>query len=298
MDKLVEMLSTTIVNAPTLLAPSGLKPVPLSYSPQQTASHAELSDLLKEDLSQDPQAQAFADAPCLYRYLRATKWNVSHARDRIRDTLAWRKDFKPIEIHPDEVKEEAASGKQFFNGFDKEGRPILHLVPGRENTKSSDHQLRFVVFNLEKAIQLMPEGVETMVIVIDYAGMSMFNAPSPGRGRKFLSILGNHYPERLGLGFVVHPTWYIWTFFTLLGPFLDPVTKAKIHMVSDPTPAASADAEKSETQKHEDKHNLKGCNDMTTYIPSEMLLKEYGGEHPFEWDFETYWDHLNATAKA
>jgi hypothetical protein len=131
--------------------------------------------------------------------------------------LNWRKEFKPHEIDPEEVKSEAMAGRQFFNGFDKRGRPILYLIPGRDNpwTKGVEHQLKFVVYNLEKAIQLMPPGVETMVIVIDYKGMSLFNSPSPTTGRKFLSILGDHYPERLGLGLIINPTWYIWTFFTV-----------------------------------------------------------------------------------
>jgi hypothetical protein len=35
--------------------------------------------------------------------------------------------------------------------------------------------------------------------------MSIFNAPSSGTGRKFLNILSQHYPERLGRAFIVNP---------------------------------------------------------------------------------------------
>jgi 4-nitrophenyl phosphatase len=155
----------------------------------------------------------FCDEACLKRYLRATKWQVNDAFQRLKNTLKWRQEFQPELITPAQVQKEAESGKQFLNGFDKQGRPILYLVPKRENTKASDTQLKFVVYNLEKAIQLMPPGVDSLVIILDYDNMSILNAPSPNTGRKFLTILGNHYPERLGQAFVFNPTWYLYTFF-------------------------------------------------------------------------------------
>jgi hypothetical protein len=254
-----------------------LKPkVPIDIpSTSLEQDHLEKKSILRERIP----ASDFATDDCLVRYLRATKWDLDQAEKRINATLKWRQEFKPDEIQPDDVKHEAMSGKQILNGFDKEGRPILYLIPGRENTKAGQSQLKFVVFNLEKAIRMMPEGIESLVIILDYDGMGIMNAPSPGTGRKFLSILGDHYPERLGKAFVVNPTWYIWTFFTILGPFLDPVTKDKIHIIGQ--------------QKKEEHADVKSCSDMTLYIHKEHLLKEYGGDHDFEWDFETYWKHLS-----
>lgn len=90
------------------------------------------------------------------------------------------------------------------------------MIPRNENTKTYDRQLRFVVYNLEKGIRsvawksetrpshpltmsiicrMMPPGVESLVLVIDYEGLSMFNAPPASQAKKVLQILGDHYPE-------------------------------------------------------------------------------------------------------
>jgi hypothetical protein len=137
------------------------------------------------------------DDRCLIRYLKATKWNVEQALDRLRNTISWRRDYQPDLISPEEVKIEAETGKQILSGFDKEGRPLLYLIPKRENTKEHTRQLRFVVYNLEKAIKLMPIGVEKITIILDYENISMFTAPPLSVTKMFLQIVGDHYPEVL-----------------------------------------------------------------------------------------------------
>lgn len=59
-----------------------------------------------------------------------------------------RRDYKPDLIPADEVKPEAETGKLLLNGFDNEGRPILYLRPGKENTKESPRQIRHLVFHM------------------------------------------------------------------------------------------------------------------------------------------------------
>lgn len=43
-----------------------------------------------------------------------------------------------------------------------------------------------------------------------------------------LSILQNHYPERLGLSLILHVPWLLDMFFKLIKPFIDPVTREKM----------------------------------------------------------------------
>ncbi len=38
------------------------------------------------------------------RYMRAAKWNLEDAKRRLKDTMEWRRDFKPDLIAPDEVR--------------------------------------------------------------------------------------------------------------------------------------------------------------------------------------------------
>lgn len=55
------------------------------------------------------------------------------------------------------------------------------------------------------------------------------------------------------------------TFFKLISPFIDPVTKDK----------------------------MKFNEDLRKYVPTQQLWKNYGGELDFEYDHKLYWPALN-----
>lgn len=114
------------------------------------------------------------------------------------------------------------------NGFDRDGRPIVWLRPSRENTKPSPTQLRHLIFQLERAIDLLPEGVEKLALVVDYKGATSSNNPSLKTVKEVIYILQNHYVERLGKGVVVNVPFYLNAFFSMIKPLLDPKTKSKV----------------------------------------------------------------------
>lgn len=85
-----------------------------------------------------------------------------------------------------------------------ESRPLLYMKPRLENTAASPAQIRHVVFHLEVALALMPEGVQNLCIIIDFAGSSMTKNPGVGVAREILHVLGSHYPERLCRAYIIH----------------------------------------------------------------------------------------------
>ncbi|KAG2107058.1 CRAL TRIO domain-containing protein [Suillus discolor] len=150
------------------------------------------------------------------RYMRAAKWKLPDAKRRIEGTIKWRREFQPELIKPDDVKIEAGTGKIILNGFDKDGRPIIYMRPGRENTETSPRQLRHLVWWLERAKDLMPPGQESLVIIVDYKSTTLRTNPSISVASKVLTILQQHYVETLGIS-----------------PFLDPVTRDKMRFNPD-----------------------------------------------------------------
>ncbi|KAL2918466.1 hypothetical protein HK105_201867 [Polyrhizophydium stewartii] len=270
--------------------------------------------------AQRAREAAWADLACCVRYLRATRWNYDLAAKRLEATLNWRREYKPDEISDEEVQPEAECGKEVIS---------VYLVPARENTKTYDRQLRFVVYNLEKLVKLMPPGIESLCIVVDYENISVATAPPLSVTRRFLQVVGDHYPERLGTSFVINPSWYLWVLFRVVGPFLDPVTRSKIHMVNlknllaedagddsssssrqtlprsapradeshetaaDPTEtavlAAATAAAAAEEPQGKQVDGTGGWTDIRKYIDPEQLLSDYGGKYPFDWKFEDYW---------
>ncbi|KAJ3205253.1 hypothetical protein HDU67_008938 [Dinochytrium kinnereticum] len=238
------------------------------------------------------ERQKWADDACLLRYLRATKWDAEAAAIRLRKTLQWRREYRPTEISPEEVEPESVTGKQFVSGFDKIGRPLYFLVPRNENTKTYERQLRYVVYNLEKGIALMPYSVEQFTLVIDYENMSMMNSTPLHVSKKFLEIVGDHYPERLGQAFMINPSWYLWVFFKLLGPFLDPVTKSKIHFVN------VLKQREMNASGLKEEHGTAGWTNILFFVDADQLPTAYGGTYDFVFSHETYWKHFTAVKPA
>ena len=231
--------------------------LPTSSTPS-TASKEPLSDSERLWLTRE----------CLLRYLRASKWNEAHALTRLQATLVWRREFK-VESHTaDYISQENETGKQVIYGYDNEGRPCLYLNPHKQNTKGREKQMQHLVFMLERCIDLIPPGQETLAILVDFKQSRKGENPSVAQGRQTLSILQNHYPERLGNACVKNVPWIVWGFFKLINPFIDPLTREK----------------------------MKFDVDMRKVVPPEQLMQVYGGDVEFEYEHGAYWPALNTLA--
>ncbi|ETW86598.1 phosphatidylinositol transfer protein PDR16 [Heterobasidion irregulare TC 32-1] len=238
-----------------------------TYTEEQTAQIAALREYahsiaLPESDPYHPFERRWLDrSDTLPRYMRAAKWKLDDGMKRIKGTLEWRREFKPDLIPPDEVKIEAETGKIILNGFDVDGRPIIYMRPGRENTETSPRQLRHLVWVLERAKDMMPPGQESLMIIVDYKSTTLRTNPSISIARKVLTILQQHYVETLGRALVVNLPMLLSFFYKGIAPFLDPITRDKMRFNPD----------------------------LFELVPRAQLDADFGGEYEFEWDFESYW---------
>ncbi|EXJ78499.1 hypothetical protein A1O1_08900 [Capronia coronata CBS 617.96] len=216
-------------------------------------------------LSLTDSERLFLTRDCLLRYLRATTWNVAHSETRLKNTLVWRREYGLEKLTRDYISIENATGKQLILGWDYQGRPCQYLRPSKQNTERSERQVQHLVFMLERAIDLMPAGQESLALLINFAETKAGQGATLSQGKQVLNILQNHYPERLGRALVSNVPFYISGFFKLITPFIDPVTREKI----------------------------KFNEDIGLYVPREQLLKESGGLVNFEYVHEKYWPALN-----
>ena len=143
---------------------------------------------------------------CLLRYLRATKWNTADAEKRLLATLTWRREYGVEELTGDHISPESETGKQIIVGWDIAGRPCHYLNPGRQNTAASPRQVQHLVFMLERVIDIMVPGQETLALLINFKTSKTRSNTSPGlsQGREVLNILQTHYPERLGRALIIN----------------------------------------------------------------------------------------------
>jgi hypothetical protein len=146
----------------------------------------------------------FLTRECLLRYLRATKWIVAEAQTRLLATLVWRREYGTNKLTAEYISDENESGKQVITGYDINARPCHYLIPSRQNTPRSDKQIQHLVYMLERVIDLMLPGQETLALLINYADSSSGQGVPMAQGRQALSILENHYPERLGRALVTN----------------------------------------------------------------------------------------------
>jgi hypothetical protein len=208
----------------------------------------------------------FMTRECLLRYLRASTWNLATAEKRIENTLVWRRAYG-VESHtPEYISIENETGKQLIFGWDIEGRPCQYMRPSKQNTvRGTDRQIQHLVFMLERSIDMMPPGQETLALLINFAETKSGQGATLTQGKQTMDILQNHYPERLGRALVTNVPFMIWGFFKLITPFIDPLTREKIRFNED----------------------------MGLHVPRTQLLKESAGEVEFEYEHSIYWKALN-----
>ncbi|KAL5525775.1 hypothetical protein ACEPAG_7112 [Sanghuangporus baumii] len=204
---------------------------------------------------------------CILRYLRASKWNVATAKHRIEDTLKWRREygFYNETLSPENVEAEAVTGKEVLFGFDVQGRPAFYMIPSRQNTEESPRQLQYAVWMMERCIDLMGPGVETLDLLINFADKG--KNPSFSTARTMLHYIQAHYPERLGLALIINVPMLVNAFFKLIMPFVDPVTRHKV------------------------KFNPRIIEDG--FFTRDQIMKQWwGGDCDFEYVHEKYWPVL------
>lgn len=131
------------------------------------------------------------------------------------------------------ILEEAASGKMYVRGVDCEGRAALYMRPHLENTFNALNNMRHLVYCLERTIAVTENksnGLEKINLMIDFDGFRIRDAPPMSTTKWTIHILQDYYPERLYKGYVLNAGVVFRTFWGLVRPFLDPVTKEKVVM--------------------------------------------------------------------
>ncbi|KAJ2727128.1 hypothetical protein GGI07_000012 [Coemansia sp. Benny D115] len=240
---------------------------------------------LLQDLPKEPQdnlprfnARKWLTSERQLLYLRANKQDPEKTLKRLRASLEWHCQFRPHAITPEEMKLEGATGKQYVNGYDKDGRPLIYMFPHRENTKDAKGNLRWVVFTMEQALRAMPPGVTKLTIVIDVSQYSMSQAVPLSTAREFLHILESHYPERLHKALVLNPPRLFVMFYHIVAPFIDPVTKAKVAFVDG-------------SKKKSDGADGPWV-DILDHVDPDQLQSDVGGKWDFKYVQEKYWVEL------
>lgn len=241
-------------------------------SPQESEEQCHESKVKELNAAIGPlyeRSLQYCSDACLKRYLEARNWNVDKAKKMLEETLKWRSTYRPEEIRWNEVAVEGETGKLFRAGFhDRDGRTVLILRPGMQNTASIDNQMRHLVYLIENAILNLPEGQEQMAWLIDFTGWSLSTSVPIKSARETINILQNHYPERLAIAFLYNPPRIFEAFWKVVKYFMDAKTFQKVKFVYP---------------KNKDSVEL-----MSSYFDEENLPTEFGGKATLHYDHEEF----------
>ncbi|KAF7828850.1 phosphatidylinositol transfer protein 3-like [Senna tora] len=206
---------------------------------------------------------------CLRRYLDARNWNVDKSKKMLEDTLKWRSTYKPEEIRWPEVAHEGETGKvSRANFYDRFGRTVLIMRPGMQNTASPENNIKHLVYLLENAVINLPEGQERMSWLIDFTGFSLNSNLSVKTAREVISILQNHYPERLAMAFLYNPPSFFQAFWKVVKYVVDPRTSQKVKFVYP--------------------KNAESVEVMKSFFDLENLPSEFGGKATLKYNHEEF----------
>nr|GEW11454.1 random slug protein 5-like [Tanacetum cinerariifolium] len=177
---------------------------------------------------------------CLKRYLEARNWNIEKAKKMLEETLEWRATYKPEEIRWNEVAVEGETGKMFRANFrDRFGRTVLIMRPGLQ-----------------------------MAWLIDFTGWSLSTNVPVKTARETISILQNHYPQRLAVAFIYNPPRLFQAFWKVVKYFLDPKTFQKVKFVYP--------------KNNESVEIMQSCFDV------DNLPTEFGGKATMKYDHQEF----------
>lgn len=238
---------------------------------------------IREQVSQltltETQRSFCSNDHCLRRYLQARDFNVAKALDMLKGSLKWREEYNPEYIDIEQMRYEGHTGKMYIMGADKQSRPIVYMKPANQNTTDYAGQVRLLVWTIEKAISIMNDNrteeqiekqpIEQMDWIMDLSGYSSKTAPPFATSKQMLDILLSHYPERMGVCFMVDAPTVFHMFFKLVSPFLTKRTRSKIVFVN-----GNAEQKRATIAKH---------------VNTDQLEKDYGGDSEFVFTQE-YWE--------
>ncbi|KAL2241349.1 UNVERIFIED_CONTAM: Phosphatidylinositol transfer protein PDR16, partial [Sesamum indicum] len=211
----------------------------------------------------------FCTDACLRRYLEARNWNLGKAQKMLEESIKWRSEYKPEEIRWHEVAHEGETGKVSKANFhDREGRTVLIMRPGKQNTSSPEGNIRHLVYLMENAILNLPEGQEQMSWLIDFNGWSLNTNVPIKTARDIIYILQNHYPERLAIVVLYSPPRIFEAFWKVVKYFVDQKTFQKIKFVYP--------------------NNKDSLEIMKSFFDTENLPSEFGGKATLKYDHEEF----------
>uniref|UniRef100_A0A7S3DFT9 CRAL-TRIO domain-containing protein n=1 Tax=Palpitomonas bilix TaxID=652834 RepID=A0A7S3DFT9_9EUKA len=205
---------------------------------QELANFRYLKEDLK-DLSEEDKKIGNVDDLRFLQFTRAfrnQKKGHEAAAEALKRTIEWRREYKPLEITNDDVRNEVKTGKAYHFGRDMDGRPALwiHVSLHDKKTRVLEETVKYGVMCMEHCLTQL-EGTEykqrQVGLVFDLTNFGLRNMDYDFV-KELLRCLQNYYPENMGKTYVVNAPLIFRGFWAIVKPWIDPFTVQKIQFVN------------------------------------------------------------------
>ncbi|KAI8604360.1 CRAL/TRIO domain protein, partial [Dissophora ornata] len=172
------------------------------------------------------------------KFIRARKWVIEDALVMYLNSLKWRiverldelVELSDVELdakHPKFI-EQMRMGKGYLRGADPLGRAVTVINPRLHHKADQPPETlhRFTIYTMEVGRTLLPEGVETVIILFDLSNFGLDNMDW-NFVRLFVQCFESYYPETLGVCVVHRAPFVFWGIWKMIQPLLDPVVANK-----------------------------------------------------------------------
>lgn len=176
------------------------------------------------------ELSSLCDDKMAARYIRATGGDMKKAESRLKSSLLWRKEVNPESMVCHACRKDMRSHYLHVVGFCKIQRPVMYSCLKLSPNKDPEAGRAKMISVFERSIRMMPEGVEQWIWFSDFHGFGMADL-NPAMARIFLDVSATHYPERLGVYFLVDTPTIFEILWKIVKPLLDPVTAKKLVFV-------------------------------------------------------------------
>mmetsp|Transcript_11940 Transcript_11940/g.13152 ORF Transcript_11940/g.13152 Transcript_11940/m.13152 type:complete len:292 (+) Transcript_11940:99-974(+) len=215
---------------------------------------------LRKMLSETQYSKRGKDKAELHRFLVAREFNVKKSYDMFIEYLQWMDTYKPHKIKLSQVQSEYEKDKLLLLPHDKQGRPVLLLLPALHTPGQAPMEdiMKSFHYVIQQGIKMMPPGQHKFLIIYDRKGYARKNFDKKMLG-EITQSFEKYYPERVGEILVLRTNWLFWALFKLASLVMPAATVKKISIL---------DSEK----------------DLLPYFDEENLPDIWGGKHQLKSD--------------
>ncbi|KAK3140408.1 hypothetical protein QOZ80_5AG0400560 [Eleusine coracana subsp. coracana] len=203
---------------------------PASSEEQQRKIH-EVRELLGDDLQ--TEMPSFLSNGTIRRFLRARNWNTEQATKAVKETIKWRRQYKPDEICWDDLADrENGARKAYLPDYvDKNGRKVFVTMVSMKTKTSGKEQIKHLVYYLENMSLNSEHGEDDNVVwICDFRGWTLSSTPL-WESRESLYIIQNYYPGLIAAAIVSNPPKIFESFWKILKHFIEPAMHDKVKFV-------------------------------------------------------------------